>query len=467
VTHYQYGTDGMFKSANWSLLAASIRSLVRVTVVILCLQLLGGCDGGGDDGARNTLAPQFYRTPRLVGAGSTVSLATIVSFETDQPVTVNYNISDGQTSWQAHSYALAFAEQANRHSPHRDVLLKFKPNTLHRIHVRITNAHGQSTEFPKPLLFQTPSLPADFPQIKVNQTSNSNIQTAIDLITVNNTQADHWSIDGETTGWLIGLDNRETPIWFMPIDAPWHTIEQLKSGNLRLHSRTGNALEVDMLGNKLNAWLSPRESNPEYEAAEAYFEHYGITPQVRLSTDPKHGINQAVGIDHQTTLNQNANRQQPSSQLTNLQLPSGLILDNILVTYLIPPKITASTHTATDSVNHQSDSLQLIDGIPVIESDWWIVMDLPSGFSEQSLKIDRQQGPIAIGYLNDYPVMLVIKDSSLQFTARTTGLENSFSWHYQGAIDANGLSAQGVLTVSNQQGDILTKDFPWQAYRSN
>ena len=188
MTHYQYGTDSMFKSANWSLLAASIRSLVRVTVVILCLQLLGSCDGGGDDGARNTLAPQFSRTPRLVGAGSTVSLATIVSFETDQPVTVSYNISDGQTSWQAHSYALSFAEQSDEQSAHRDVLLKFKPNTLHRIH-----AHNQCPwpvhRIPKPLLFQTPSLPADFPQIKVNQTSNSNIQTAIDLITVNNTQA--------------------------------------------------------------------------------------------------------------------------------------------------------------------------------------------------------------------------------------------------------------------------------------
>ena len=81
-----------------------------------------------------------------------------------------------------------------------------------------------------------------------------------------------------------------------------------------------------MLGNKLNALVKPESQTPEYEAAEAYFEHYGITPQVRLSTDLKHGITQAVGIDHQTTLNQNANRQQPSNQLTNLQLPSGLIM---------------------------------------------------------------------------------------------------------------------------------------------
>ena len=285
----------MRMKTNWHLpsgLCCTIRCLVsqsdrrffsplKVALLLLCCYWVTACDGELGNSQQIAQPPKFSQAPQLTQSNTVVSLAAIVSFEADQPVTASYRISDGPTSWQAHSRGVAFASQNKLQTAHSDVLLKFKPNTSHRIYVRITNARGQSTEFSKPLRFQTPALPADFPKITVDLAADPDLHTEIALISHIHTQTEPWATEGKIIGWLIALDSAGTVVWYMPTDTHWHTIQQLQSGNLHLYSHTGNALEVDMLGNKQSAWLSPAESNPEYHAAKAYFTYHRLVPEVR------------------------------------------------------------------------------------------------------------------------------------------------------------------------------------------
>ena len=55
--------------------------------------------------------PKSSDAPQLTQSNTAVSLAAIVSFEAGQSVTASYRISDGATSWQAHSRGVAFASQ--------------------------------------------------------------------------------------------------------------------------------------------------------------------------------------------------------------------------------------------------------------------------------------------------------------------------------------------------------------------
>jgi hypothetical protein len=168
-----------------------------------------------------------------------------------------------------------------------------------------------------------------------------------------------------------------------------------------------------------------------------------------------------------------------------LRLDSALIYDNKLVSRLIPPEFSAShrqSGLAAQGVK-QKDSdlspdktpdktevawqskLQIPDEIPIAEGDWQIVLDAPQGTVKQTLKIDKQQGPIGLGYLDNYPVMVVINGNRLQFKARTTGTQGTATWRYTGTIDASGFEAQGELTLRSDQDQVLAAHIPWQAYR--
>lgn len=630
-------------------------------VVVLCSQLLSGCDKNNHS-APESKSPKFTQAPRIIATDFPMPLAAAIALQADQPVTTSYRISNGQTSWQAHSRNRAI--KGELHTKHRDILLKFKPHTSHRIHVRITNAAGQSAEYSKPLLFQTPPLPPEFPQIKVDFAGDPNLHNEVALITHNPAQTDPWSTSGKITGWLIGIDSAGSVVWYMPTDNHWHRIEQHKSGSLYLYSQAGNTLEIDMLGNKKSAWLSPKQTNPEYQAATAYFSHHGLVPKVRsvaivdrpvksvnghrlALTKPvtlthktattsiaeidsqgkvlqqtnlaKLGAQHITGLAYQTradnlivslgeqralialdrisgqlewVLNTTASQQWPKQlqpyadsegeislynphqphisaeghivlfdqnqdkagrivvyaietdknkfkqlaqyplaqvqlpvrmHLTKttdtdlntganteqnlllsyrqgsstvikrlsltailqtepipplqvaLQLTQGSVDDNLLVDYLIPPEFSLSANTYQASANRDSnDRLQppenkseAIKETVVSEGDWIIAINTLEGLSEQLLKIDMQRGPIAVGYLDDYPVLVTIKGSKLSFTARTKGTEGTAKWRYQGTIDASGVNAEGLLTISNRQGEILAKDIHWQAYRTD
>ena len=109
--------------------------------------------------------------------------------------------------------------------------------------------------------------------------------------------------------------------------------------------------------------------------------------------------------------------------------------------------------------------MQIYDEIPIAEGDWQVAVDFPEGRFERTLVIDKQQGPIGLGYLDNYPVMVVIKGNRLHLKLRTTGTQGTATWRYSGTIDDSGFEAQGELNVSDDQNQILAANIPWQAYR--
>lgn len=257
-----------FSPSDEAISISTLPKLLGLATLLLSLQFLVGCDS-----TTSTTAPAFLSKPQLLSYDSVVPLSAAVTFESDQPVFATYKISDGQSSWQAHTLFdqsqkpvrlnTSHSSKSHLSKSHRDFLLKFKPDTKHQIYVRITNAAGITTEYAKPLNFYTPALPEGLPKIEdlvttegVYDQSASVKQNDIALISAINKQSEPnlKPKKQDITGWLLAVDSHSTEIvWYMPTDTRWQSLEQLKSGNLLLYTPLGSVLEIDMLGNQLAA----------------------------------------------------------------------------------------------------------------------------------------------------------------------------------------------------------------------
>ena len=421
---------------------------VKAILLLLSLQFINACDT-----ANRNSAPIFSLEPTLLQYDSLVPLSTAIAFESDQPVVVTYKISDGQSSWQAHTLFDQSQKPVRLNTSHRDFLLKFKPDTKHQIYVRITNAAGITTEYAKPLSLHTPALPEGFPKIEdlvttegVYNQSASVKQNDIALISAINKQSEPnlKPKKQDITGWLLAVDSHSTEIvWYMPTDTRWQSLEQLKTGNLLLYTPLGSVLEIDMLGNQLAAWPAPKDT--EFASNQAY---------------------QALPVkSDKLAIPSPAESKIPS------QVDSALITDMQWVSRLIPPQFNRADYqkymslAPNKALSKPQPEPIISNDIIVTEGDWRIVLESPEGLTEQILTIDKQQGSIGLGYLDNYPVMLVLKGNRIQFKVRTSGADERVTWHYQGLLDDNGLEAYGELRLIDEQNDVLGLAIPWQAYR--
>ena len=109
----------------------------RYLWLVFVMFLLGACDS-------RTSGPVFTQQPALISDPETVVLlSTIISFEADQPVVARYTITAGDRTWQAFTRSSAAADQQSSfRRKHQQVLLRFLPDTEHRIDIQITNAQG-------------------------------------------------------------------------------------------------------------------------------------------------------------------------------------------------------------------------------------------------------------------------------------------------------------------------------------
>lgn len=715
-------------------------------ILILLLSSLFGCQ----DSDQKNIPPKFTSQPQLITpVDSTVPLATIIEFSTDQAVKVTYTISDGNLKWQAQTRlfnpmllvstspestllksTLPIGKNSdnnlqNYKHKHRSVLLKFKPNTLHTINIRITNAFGQETELSKPLIFQTKPLPKHFPIVQASHIIPADNITLFSVGALSTTPPPHSAVSPLPIAWLIAVDNSGDIIWYMPNDKVWHTVEALSSGNLRLYNHAGFALEVDLLGNTVSGWLGEKNY-----AEQAYFEQKDIKP-LRLPVDGLHHrrqvlpngntlaltyesvqldnkslpdeatqlvsdavvemaptgeiINQwylfdlldpkrlttkskkrfsyplysadnysadnysadnysteknlaldwshangvaynadtdtiIVSVNHQKALigisrsngslkwilaepsewqapwqdkiltptksnnkimwpvnssaptitktgdlviinndnnrndiiayaidenmmtvtqywhypitnnalprlnyvvandsflvsylNENSTKDStkdnnilelPRSILANtsprqtitvnpiLSLSVGVnnqwkVFDVIRMEHLIPPdvvnenltekppvlaatlpKIPVSKKTVSKAIPSKAITANTdINEAIVIEGNWVIEVAMATGTERQILKIDKQRGSVAVGYLNTYPVIVAINGNSLSFTARTIGMSGSVKWRYQGAIDKQGIGMVGTFSIRTVNPKHALSDVPWQAHR--
>lgn len=230
-------------------------------------------------------APLFVSVPVIETLSDhPVSLAAIVSFTADQPVSASYTIVSDDDQWLAASNDNLYGtngELLEFTANHRDLLLRFKPGKTHKIYVSISNAAGQKVQFGTPLVFVAPPLPDGFPDM----IALGSLKEAIDRQSVTFVSVEQPAVsastdvskgplakplDGSSTEikviesssktdthqryWLIGLNQNAEVIWFMPVDQPIASLQSLQSGNLRLFSHRGSAFEVDMLGKTHAVW---------------------------------------------------------------------------------------------------------------------------------------------------------------------------------------------------------------------
>jgi hypothetical protein len=160
----------------------------------------------------------------------------------------------------------------------------------------------------------------------------------------------------------------------------------------------------------------------------------------------------------------------------SLRLGNVLIEDLLVVSQLLPPQFPApQSHSAKTArgraaigtqdlaANSPTTEAPITDKtMPLAEGDWRISVGRPGQQSQQILKIDQQRGALALGYLDQYPVMVMLKGDHMRFTYRSSGAAGSVSWKFRGSLSAGGHQVEGLLSIYDAAGQTLAAQIPWQ-----
>lgn len=199
-----------------------------------------------------TFAPAFKHPPVVrPNPNRNAPLAAIFECETDQPVQVEVRISDGTHSW-------TIASDDTLKTNHSLVLLGFRPEREHKVQIQLRDKAGHAITMPDELVFTSPSLPDDFPPLKVSTSFPERMEPGVTLFNVMQWRNDQAN---EEQGLIVIVDHTGEVLWYCKTDHPVSELRRLRNGNLiYLRSHRNKpltaAIEIDMLGNVVNQWYA-------------------------------------------------------------------------------------------------------------------------------------------------------------------------------------------------------------------
>ena len=131
----------------------------------------------------------------------------------------------------------------------------------HSLTVTVTDSAGTGRPWESPLVFQAPSLPDDFPPIRVAVSRPEAMEPGMTLFAVNRS-------DTEAASWLVALDEVGRVVWFLRATHPVGAIRWLRSGNLLYQSGPGSGAdvtEITLAGDVVRRWSASRRFDAESE----------------------------------------------------------------------------------------------------------------------------------------------------------------------------------------------------------
>lgn len=173
-------------------------------------------------------------------------LAGSLVFSTDVPTRLAVSVTNPQGSWTR-----SFPGYSVSHSL---VLAGFKPATTNLISVILYDASQNSYNYPTPVVFTTPALPADFPHGTMVSSDPARMEPGYTLFVIQNRTA--------KTAYLTMLDSSGEVIWYSPAPAVADVdVRQLPNGDLFLQEPTplNQFREIDLLGQTVHTWTAPAQ----------------------------------------------------------------------------------------------------------------------------------------------------------------------------------------------------------------
>ncbi|HKY63033.1 MAG TPA: aryl-sulfate sulfotransferase [bacterium] len=215
------------------------------------IALITACSGADpidspapDPSPADQTTPHFLQAPRLTLApNEDTPLAASLEALTDEPASIEVEVSDGQRTWSIPASSLAVS--------HRLTLLGFSPGKSHQIRVRARDEAGNLGEWPEALEAVTEPLPVGFPTFTV-QSDPERMEPGITLFRIRGREA-----QASFGTYILAVDEVGRIVWLHRGDAT--DVKKSSDGNLLILGG-GSIRKIDFLGNVLQEWGT--ESDP-------------------------------------------------------------------------------------------------------------------------------------------------------------------------------------------------------------
>lgn len=174
-----------------------------------------------------------------------VPLAAIVEVHAEQPVVAALEIDDGDRQW-------TWRPRMQPDRRQKVVLFGLRPGRKHQVVVRLEDSANRTYDLSEPLVFETPPLPEDFPNLQATVSRPDLMEPGVTLFPTNVWHFDRPLMD---YGYLVALDAAGEVVWYMKTGHRTASVEILENGHL-LYNHAGyrRVFEINLLGDVIREW---------------------------------------------------------------------------------------------------------------------------------------------------------------------------------------------------------------------
>ena len=206
------------------------------------------------DGLAFSSAPSIEQNPNPA-----VPLAAVLAFDSRGAVATRVDFAEGERTWSV---------DFDRVPGEGEILpiLGMRPDRRHEIRVSIFDSAGDALQWDGVLEYTTPPLPADryvMPRYDVRVAETERMEPGVTILSVRRsmlTRAQDRNPAQQAFvtryGLLLALDNEGEVVWYYQSDDRIAGIDRLANGNIIYHMASFEAVEMDMLGNRLRSWYA-------------------------------------------------------------------------------------------------------------------------------------------------------------------------------------------------------------------
>lgn len=176
-------------------------------------------------------------------------LAGLLSMETDLPVRVSLEVSNGKKTWMIQPNTMA--------TKHSTPVLGLRPDTTHFIKIHTVTETGARATYPETIEVVTDPMPEGFPSIDVKSTPEK-MEPGFTVLEV----IPEGRRNEEFGAMIIIVDQEGEIVWYQ-IGSRYTDVRQLDNGNL-VYLSGNKAIEMDLMGNIVREWkaVGVRKKNP-------------------------------------------------------------------------------------------------------------------------------------------------------------------------------------------------------------
>jgi arylsulfate sulfotransferase len=195
--------------------------------------------------AQDTTPPQFVTTPVFHAAPvRACPLTATIDYTTDEPARAEIGFRTADKHWSV-------IAESGYSTVHSTMVLGMHPATQHEIRLRVSDASGNTAEWPIKFHYTTPHLPSTFPPLQINVDDPAHMEPGLTLLPARYSGSSSLPGGG---AFVILLDDEGEVVWYYGTRQQLRDVSRMRSGNFLCLNSFQDAFEIDPLGHIVQRW---------------------------------------------------------------------------------------------------------------------------------------------------------------------------------------------------------------------